>query len=494
MTGLSSILCNCSDLLNLTDACTLACASVVSGSSYSTCTGDAWSFLYNSNGWLLQHFLYAYHSFMYTQNVGHTLLWVFLYRFLEILLFKIFGFDVLVIQKNPYVSECYINATGYLRTTFAKYQDNFDPMIYKGMWVPNLETQRFVSSTLYHTHNDHWWQWNSGTYTIEDLFLKEPLLAIMGITLAYTHVYLFVWMRHYYHKKWFSFGRTSSNRSMHTPSHIESSVVNTKNDTMIHHPDLDSRFYIVYEDFKLSERKKIETFENVVFFPNYFYYDQISRIHIPTKTISYIKKNLCSDTTTTLPENFNTFQIKMKKKRKEKLITEYKETLENIPYVIKNGLWPPNAILGRKILTQNGQSNYWCFRKLFWYRYIQIILLGTPASVLLGLSAPTVGVGAGIFLYLFFVTSLLVLFYGWNTWNYTDETNYSNITLLYAFWFITVWVTGGIYSIPWSYRFIRILLSFSILFILSCFSIIYITSKTKSTFAKHKIWKYNTFE
>ena len=449
--------CYCGDFGNLSDACMVACATLTSGMNFATCSTDAWTFLYNSNGWLLHHFLYVYSTFIYTQSVYGTLLWVFLYKFFEFLIFKAAGYDLLVIQSNPYVDSCTVNTTGFFVANFTK-SDTYGK--YGGMWSGNMEDERFMTDTFEHTQTDHWWQWSgSGVITVEDLFIKQPLLAIMGIALAYVHVYLLVWMTHYYHKNWIWFDSDKDKVDATVKKSIRGKL-----STLINDGGEDDR------------EKHVEIFKVIDFFPKYFEYDQVVGRYYPIRKWSVISRDVCGWGRDR--ESGNGY-------RKDTHLSDYVEKLESVPYVIKKGLWPPSAICGATVTNKYGGSKFWHFRKAYWCRLIQLLLLGTPAAALLGLTAPSsVGVIAGIMLYTFYVCVALLIFFGWNKYlfgGYDKNSNKDlmNINLLYIFWIITILVSAIIYAIPWSYRFVRVSLAFIILFTISIIYLIVVTTKIK---------------
>lgn len=366
-----------------------------------SCTGG-WNFLYRSNGWVLHHFMFAYHSYLYSHQWTTTLLWVYLWRTCELLIYLIAGISTLTVQHpnqlGTMIDHCDVVNASHLSFS---YQTNAD--------ITAMYPYRFGDShvRLFDHHHDNYlpmhlrnasfvndhWPREPFPFSLSDVLLREFSFAMLAIIVGWIHVYLFA-----------------------TPCDKDSFRI-TSFFADYHYYDTRSEKLEYYEDNVRGLRKQVE-------------HNTISQIHHVT--------------TTTIKE-------------------DHRWIYEKVGFMTRNGLWPPSAWFGWR------HGEFWSFRRIYWYHLIQMALLGTPAGILLGLYVPSVGTNAGLILYLFFVTALLVVYYHWNTamYVYRHEKSVFRCRELYLFWILTLWVAVSCYTITSVERFFRLLIASGIVIIVT---------------------------
>ncbi len=92
------------------------------------------------------------------------------------------------------------------------------------------------------------------------------------------------------------------------------------------------------------------------------------------------------------------------------------------------GLWPIETIFGY------GDNDYWYFRKEYWKQVIQLILLGTPTTILFTLNISN-GFRAGNIIFLFVMLILLGSFY---LWNKNPQIHSWRFNAYYRWWWFSV--------------------------------------------------------
>ncbi len=155
-------------------------------------------------------------------------------------------------------------------------------------------------------------------------------------------------------------------------------------------------------------------------------------------------------------------------------------------FFANNGLWPPFTLFGLQAEEESqGTSSYqgWAFRKIFWKRWVQLVLLGTPALFFYTLTPKSSMLRAGSVFYGFVTCSLVLIYKFVNQETYYDwlvdkhgaeerlrDREKARLTLLleltrssydstYALWIFAVAFLIGFQSIPVLNSFYKVLLA-----------------------------------
>lgn len=194
---MQELICNC-DVSSILSACIIPCYLYLDG-YLDSCFGG-WDFIYRSNGWVLHHFMFTYHSYMYSRDWSSTLLWVYLWRTCELLVFVIFGVSTLTVQHpnqlGTMIEHCGVFNQSHLSFSYHSHND-----------VAFTYPYRFGDANVKlfdHHHdavlpevmrnlsfiNDHWPR-EPFPSALSDVLLKEFSFALLAIITAWFHVYLF---------------------------------------------------------------------------------------------------------------------------------------------------------------------------------------------------------------------------------------------------------------------------------------------------------------